>query len=591
MSGAEIGKIATLRPYLRQYAGRYAAGFACLITVDAAQIFMPQIVRRAVDRFVSGDFVLAEIWPLAGALAATAASIALGRFLWRFFIHGASRRIETALRDRLFAHLMRLGPEFFQANRTGDLMSRATSDLNAVRTAIGMGLVALIDGTVMAVGILVAMLVQNPGIALVTIIPLPAITLLMLGFGRLVGKYHKQAQEAYGTLSELAKETFAGIRVVKSFAQEDWFRGRFAAANDAYRAANMRAVRVQGSFFPLIAWLSGITILLLLAAGGPAVIAGELSPGSFVALLSYLQMMIWPLMGAGFTINMLQRGAVSLGRIDDLLAVPPSIAPPAAPKPRRNRPRGAPLIEARGVGFAYPGGPPRLAGIDFKVGRGSALGILGRTGSGKSTLLALLPRLFDPTEGELLIDGVATRDWDLTALRRLFGTAPQDAFLFSDTIRANVAYADPALSDAAVADAIRAAALDGDLVRFPEGEATVIGERGLSLSGGQKQRTAIARALAAAPEILVLDDALSAVDSSTEERLLDGILSERGLRTVVFVSHRVSALSRADHVLVLEDGRIAEAGAPEVLAGGDGFYAEIARLQRLEKADAPPGEA
>lgn len=570
----------TALPYLRQYRWRYAAGALCLIVVDGAQLAMPQLVKRAVDLVSSGDFSKSEVLRVAGSMLLVALVISATRFLWRYFIHGSSRRIEAAMRDRLFARLMDLSGSYFQANKTGDLMARATNDLGAVRQALGMGFVTFFDGVFMTAAILAVMLAQNPRIALLTIAPLPVITALILLFGGMVGRRFKRVQEIYSRLSEIAQETIAGIRVVKSFVKEERFAADFSEENDRYRDASLGLVKVFGFFFPLISFLSGLTTVILLLAGGSAVIDNSMSAGDIVAMLAYLEMLIWPMMGAGFTVNMLQRGAASLKRVAEVLDAKPEIASP--PMAIKGIPRGG--IEFRGLSLTYPGASsPALSDVALVLPEGSTLGVLGRVGSGKSTLLKVLPRLVDPPPGTVFLGGTDVRARDLADLRRAFGFVPQDSFLFSDTVEANVRFGAADMSEERFRRVVAIAAIDRDVELFPKGWATLVGERGLSLSGGQKQRLAIARALAADPAILVLDDALSAVDAETEKAILSALLEERRGRTNIIVSHRVSTLRNADIIVVLDGGRIAQRGThAELLADSEGYYAEIARLQELE---------
>lgn len=575
-----LNEYRSLFPYLRAYRWRYVAGMFCLVVVDGSQLIVPQILKRAVNLVSSGSFQMSQVLRLVLALLLVAVCISAGRFLWRYFIHGSSRRIEVEMRDALFSRLMDLSGDFFQANKIGDLMARATNDMGAIRQATGMGFVTLFDGLFMSAGILAVMFASAPSTSLMTVIPLPLITFLIVLFGGLVGKRFKRMQEIYSRLSEIAQESLAGIRVLKAFVKEERFALLFARENDDYRDASLSLVKVFGFFFPFISFLSGLTTAILLVVGGRAVLENRLSAGDIVAMLAYLAMLIWPMMGAGFTVNTLQRGAASLGRVNEILGAVPAIASPpgARPGPVRGD------LELRGLGFAYPGSSQRaLCELSLVVPRGSTLGILGRVGSGKSTLLRLLPRLIDPPPGTVFIGGVDAREYDLGALRAAFGFVPQDSFLFSDTVANNLRFGAPDLPEERFKRVASVAALDRDVALFPAGWETVVGERGLTLSGGQKQRISIARALAVDPEILVLDDALSAVDADTEEKILSALLEEREGRTNLIVSHRVSTLRHADQIIVLGEGKIVQRGSHEVLlAEKGGFYAEIARLQELE---------
>ena len=613
---SSLKEFRTLIPYLSRYKSKYALGFFFLIIVDAAQVILPQFIRQAVDAIGnistsgalgSAAFELKDVYIPAAIMVGLMGIVSAGRFLWRYFIHGSSRRIEAEMRNNLFEHLLSLSYDFYQKNKIGDLMARSTNDLNAVRESIGMGLVALVDGTVMAAAIIVVIFVQDASTAAWAILPLPVITLLILFFGKAMGSRFRKAHEAYSALSDAVQETFAGIRVIKSFVKEGWFIKKFADANDTYRDANMGLVRLYGVFFPFITFLSGITVLIVLLIGGIRVIEGNMTAGSLVALFRYLQMLIWPLMGAGFVVNMIQRGAVSLGRINEVMRSVPLIKGGSfVPSDTESNAevntiakQSAALIELRGLSFEFQEGKKALEDISLSINEGTVTGILGRTGAGKSTLIKAITRMIDPPPGTVFIKGIDVGAWDLLSLRRFFAVTPQDSYLFSDSIKNNISYS---LDDANVetekisARAASIAALKTDFLVFKEGWDTLIGERGLTLSGGQKQRTAIARSIAAgiaesmsgSREILILDDSLSSVDVETEKTILDSLFelkSERrskGLTwTMIIISHRVSALSRSDKVIVLDKGRIVEQGNPAELAYKGGFYAKTAALQSL----------
>jgi ATP-binding cassette subfamily B protein len=589
MSKASLREYKSLIPYFFRYRWRYLGGFLCLIAVDGAQVIIPRIMGRAVDIISLGRFEPRRVLVLALLMTGLMGIIALGRFLWRYFLNGASRRIEAEMRQRLFEHLLALSYDFYQKNKIGDLMARATNDLNAVRESIGMGLVALVDGTVMAAAIIVIIFIQDARTAALAVIPLPLITILILVFGVSVGRKFRRVQETYSATSDTVQESFAGVRVIKSFVKEWWFVKRFAGTNAAYRAANMELVKLFGFFFPFISFLSGLTGLTVLLAGGIRVSRGLMSPGSLVALFRYLQMLIWPLMGAGFMVNMIQRGAAALGRVNEILNTEPSIRSPLAPgKPEKNY--GGPLIEIRNLSFEYPGGAKALEDVNLLIAPGSITGVLGPTGSGKSSLIKAMTRMIDPPAGSVFLKGLEVAHWDLEELRGLFGVTPQDSYLFSDSIRNNITYGLKAGGgeEEGFERAVRISAIDQDLAAFVSGWETPIGERGLTLSGGQKQRVALARSLIARTELLILDDSLSAVDAETERRIIGALMEERERRrlegralTMIIIANRVSALSCADYIVTMEKGRISEGGTREELLRRGGYYARIASLQRL----------
>jgi ATP-binding cassette subfamily B protein len=617
----------------------------CLLIVDAAQLLIPQLTGAAVNLLSAGTFTLRNILPITLGMVAVMAVISAGRFAWRYFLHGASRRIQAELRQKIFDHLLRLSGRFYQKYSIGDLLARSTNDVDAIRNALGWGFVSGVDGSAMALAILIVIFVQDPGTAIFAIIPLPLITILIIIFGTFVGRRIMRVQQTYSAMSNAVQETFAGIRVIKSFVKEKFFIKMFADTNDDYRSANMAVVKIFGFFFPLTNFLAGLTTLIVLYVGGRNVMLGTMSPGSLVALLSYLQMLIWPMLGAGFTVNMIQRGAVSLQRVNEILGSkpdieqvsgvrcqvsggkgdnlgksestalnvsvvhadardtggscgkPPVVEPVAACAPKATTVYGGLdrldhrnlEIEIRNLSFAYTDGNPVLSDINVAIRQGEWLGIMGHTGCGKSTLVKTLPRIINTPRGAVFIRGRDICDWPLAELRRLFGFVPQDSFLFSDSIRNNIRYGDDSAGAEDVNTAAHLSALDRDMETFALGFDTVIGEKGLTLSGGQKQRTAIARALLLKPDILVMDDSLSACDAETEKTILGNLAVERSAagaangtrKTTIIVSHRVAAFRNADHILVLAEGKESEYGTPAELLDRGGYFAKMARLQSL----------
>jgi len=592
-----------LIPYLSQYKKRYILGLICLIIVDAAQIIIPQFIRVTVDIISSDDFEWKKIIILCLIMIGIMAFVSVGRFLWRFFINGSSRRIEVQLREDIFEHLQKLSWDFYQKNKIGDLMARSINDLHAVRMSIGMGLVAFFDFIFMSTAILVIIFIQDAKSALFSIIPLPLVSILILVFGRVIGKKFRAVQEAYSKMSDNVQETFAGVSVVKSFVKEWWFLKKFSDSNDDYRKANMELIRIFGFMFPFVNLLSGFTILIMLAIGGRLVIQDEMTPGSLVAMFRYLSMLIWPLMGAGFTVTLIQRGAVSLSRINEILSSKPSISDNSVQIIQNNEnitEKNAPALLVKNLSFAYNGDDKVLEGINLCVEKGEWLGVIGKTGAGKSTLIKTFTRMIDPPPGTVFVFGVDIHDLPLDTLRSLFAVSPQDSYLFSDSIANNIAYGLPPETSPEVMDAdqnivekaITFASLNKDISIFKNGKNTLIGERGLTLSGGQKQRTAIARAVILNSEFLILDDSFSAVDNETEQKILQSLLQERKERnfprTTIIVSHRVSTLKYTDKILVLENGKVLEYGSPSKLISNGGFYSKIAAFQRME-SDASGG--
>lgn len=578
----------TLGPYVKKYLRFYLVGLVFLVITDGGQMIIPQLIKRATDAIASGSFENAYIAKLMVIMAGAALAIAVGRFGWRYFINGSARRIEAALRQKLYDHLITLSSTFFKEAKTGDLMARFTNDLHHIRMAVGIALVALVDGIFMTIVILVILFAQYPQLALITVAPLPLVTIIVLGFGRLMGARFVKVQEGFSTLSEEVQESLSGIRVIKTFVRENHFLDRFKKANNEYLKRNLDLVKIWGLMFPVIGFLSGVTSLLLLYFGGERVLKGSLSPGDFVAFLSYLGMLIWPMIGAGFTVNVAQRGAVSLKRINKILNTEPDIISPPGAEPLPDQG----ILEVRNLSFAFPDSPDDdvLKDISFVLEQGKTLGILGATGSGKTTLLRLLPRLLDPPSGTVFYGGQDVRLYNLASLRSSLAMVPQGTFLFSTTIKENIAYGTPEAEDTFLEAMAEYSTISRDLKNFPRGWDSPVGEKGLTLSGGQKQRIAISRAMAVDPEILIFDDALSAVDTETEEKILNGFSTLRKGKTNILVSHRISTLEAADLVIVLEEGRIVQQGTPEDLKTEDGIFRRIHELQKLSEEEGIHGK-
>ncbi|MBT3274268.1 MAG: ABC transporter ATP-binding protein [Spirochaetales bacterium] len=556
------------------------AGVGFLVLTNFGQIAIPQFIKQAVDMVTGGAINMRSIGTSVLWIVILAVAVAIGRFGWRIFLLGVSRKVEKGLREEIFSKLLKLSSTFFGKMKTGDILARATNDMDNVRSASGWALISAIDGIFMTIAILIIIFSQYPKLALLTILPLPIITILVLGMGKALGTRFRKVQEAFAGVSAHVQEALSGIRVIKSFVREKYTQEKFEERNDFFLKRNMSLVRIWGFFFPLITFLTGLTALLLLRFGGVAVIEGNLTAGEFVAFLAYLEMLAWPMLGAGFTVNIIQRGGASLGRINAILREEPDIQ-----GPDNGLESFADMaIEVRNLSYTYPEtGEQVLDDVSFNIPEGTIFGILGRTGSGKSTLIRCLPRLLDPPQGSVTIGGTEIHEYDLSFLRSSIGMVPQETFLFSATVKENIAFGFPDAGEDAIFKAAALSTIDRDLRDFPAGYETEVGERGITLSGGQKQRIAISRAILVNPEILVFDDALSAVDAETEASILSEFLEKRKGRTAILISQRISTLDQTDKVIVLEGGRISQQGPPSQLMQGPGLYRDISRLQLIEK--------
>ncbi len=577
-----LKQLAPLLPYARRYRRRIAAGLTLVVFSNIFSLAWPYLLKLGIDALERGT-TPAVLATYAGAIVGFTLIGGFGRFLIRELLNGMSRHVENDLRDDYFDHLLKLSPDFYGRFPTGEIMSRATNDIPAVRMVIGPAVMYLVNTAVVSIIALTMLILIDPRLTLLAILPLAMVPFTVIYFGREIHKRFEAIQAQFGRISTMAQENLAGARIVRAYVQENSQAGQFAELNRDYMGRNMRLAKIWGLFHPMLMLLTGLGAVIVLGVGGRDVIMGRITVGDFVAFVFYLMQLIWPMIALGWVINLFERGAASMGRIQEIMSREPSIADALQTVPVAE-PSGA--IEFRDVSFRYPGTERFvLRDLTFAISPGQTVAIVGPTGSGKSSIVRLIPRLYDPDDGEVLLDDVPVRQIPLEQLRRLIAIVPQEPFLFSETLGGNIAFG--LLNgddDNAIQNAAEIAQLADTIDDFPNGYDTQLGERGINLSGGQKQRATLARALTRDAPVLILDDALSSVDTHTELQILGGLKDVLRRHTSIIVSHRVSAVKDADLILVVEDGEIVQRGRHAELLESDGVYARLLRRQLLEES-------
>ena len=573
-----------LFPYLEKYRRSYAVGTLCVFLNNGIWILFPQVIRRAVDDLHLG-VTRHKLLTYALLLLAVAATKGIFQFLTRWIVIGVSREIEFDLRNDLFKHLESLSYSYYQRTRTGDIMARATNDLNAVRMLLGPAIMYSANTVVFTAGALAFMLSISPKLTFYAFLPLPVVSITIQYFGRRIHDRFERIQAMFSEISARAQENFSGARVIRAYVQEEAEIAAFERSNQEYIHRSLKLVRLMGMLWPTLETMLGLAIVLVLWLGGREVLQGRITVGDFVAFNTYMVQLTWPVIALGWVINIFQRGTASMGRINEILVEKPEIADSEEAKAAHRSAHATAVIgeiEFRNLNFAYNGAPV-LHDINLRIPPGSSLAIVGPTGSGKTTLVSLIPRIYDAAPGTVLIDGRPVRQYPIELLRRNIGFVPQETFLFSESVRENIAFGQAEADDRQIHSAAQAASIAEDIESFPDQYQTLVGERGITLSGGQKQRTAIARAVIRNPRILILDDALSSVDTHTEDKILNHLREIMQDRTTIFISHRVSTVRNADMIAVLHSGRIVELGTHEELLTKNGYYTDLYNKQLLEE--------
>lgn len=573
----------TLKEFFVENKWSYLLGIVWLIIIDSVQLVVPQILRTTTDLLQNRMLNFQGLIKYGLYIILTGLVIATGRYFWRIYILGTSRKMEYYLRKKLFGHLLTLSPNYYNTHKTGDLMAHATNDINAIRHALGQGIIMLIDSIFLSILTIIMMIrTTTLKLTIIALITLPFITIMVRQFGKIIHKRFRIVQEAFSDLTDAAQESFAGIRVIKSFVQEDLVIDNFTKVNENNFEKNLRLVKISGIFHPFIQFVSSISFFVIIVYGGRLVILDIISLGDFIAFNNYLSLLIWPMMAMGWVINLLQRGIASMERINTILEVEPEIVD-TENAIKLDSIDGK--IQFQNVSFKYPKTRDYvLKNINFTIDEGNTLAIVGRTGSGKTTIVNLLLRIYEVDEGNILLDNRDIKDLNIKSLRENISYVPQDNFLFTTTIKDNIGFAfDEPISEELMVKSSKLAQVYDNIIDFPNKFDTILGERGVTLSGGQKQRVAIARALAKDSPILILDDSLSSVDTETEEKILNQLERVTNKKTTIIISHRISTVKEADEIIVLDEGRIIERGDHNSLLKIDGLYRYLYEKQLLEE--------
>ncbi|MBN1849561.1 MAG: ABC transporter ATP-binding protein [Deltaproteobacteria bacterium] len=573
-----------IKPYFVENYLKIILGLLSLIVVDLLQLLIPRVIKRVVDGLTAFQITTGELLRYALVIGFIALMMGVFRYVWRRCLLGTSRRVEEGLRNTLFSHIQTLSTSYFDRAKTGDLMAHATNDIQQVRMAAGMGLVAFNDAVVMGAAAIGFMLYINVRLTLFVLIPMPLIVIGTRFFSRKMHRRYQDVQAAFSDVTEAARERFSGIRVIKAYNLEENESGRVEELSRDYIRRNLRLIKITGPFAPMMMLFSNISLAIVLFLGGRETITFNITPGDFVAFISYLGLLTWPMMAMGWVTNLIQRGRASLDRLKSILRNRPEIVE-SKKAASVERSKGGLVFQE--ISFAYPSSngpsPSVIVDIDVSLEAGKVLGIIGPPGSGKTTLLNLIPRLYDVGKGRILLDGRDIREIRLRDLRAQIAFVPQEPFLFARTIRENIAFGLQSVDEIDLSRAVENAALRDTIKGFSHGLDTLVGERGVMLSGGQKQRIALARGLLVDRPILILDDPISQVDFETGAMIVNTLRSLTGSRTLIIASHRLSAVRFADHIITLEHGRIVESGVHQALMEKGGYYATTHRLQEIEE--------